>query len=283
MESLNQLVSWAEVNGDDLLQRMQVLSNEIGKEAVETEHDLAKVFTQTMSDLPGGYSNVLMLIEDSSFEIVDSVYEFFEAFYNNIPKRKFTAKFENKLDEGDSVALLYLIISALQSLKKKYPSQAIDSPKFTFHHYFFLRRFFENTCGPIVQNLGRAILCIHKGQTQTAKSCIQLSINLIIRKIQPSYLRNAILKHEGQKEHLKLAGSKGRNTRWAAKDKVEAYALKRRKEKAYKNDSIAARQLTRDIMEFGRNNGHPFTDEFQAKDLIYRWFNKATKNHKDKT
>ena len=278
MESFNQLLSWAEVNGDDLVQRMQILSDEVGKEAIESEHDFAKVFKQTMSDLPGGYSNLLTLIEDSSFEIVDNVYDFFETFYNHIPKRTFSVKFENKLDKGDSTALFYLIISALQSLKKKYPNQSANIPKIPLRHLYLFRKVFENTCGPIVQNLGRAILCIHKGQTQTAKSCIQLSINLIIRKIQPSYLRNAILKHEGQKEHLKLAGSKGRNIRWAAKDKVEAYALKRSKEKPYKNDSIAARQLTRDIMEFGRENGYQFTDEFQAKDLIYRWFNKASKN-----
>jgi len=272
MESFNKLLSWAEVNGDDLTQRMQILSNEVGKQAVETEHDLAKVFKQTMSDLPGGYSNVLTLLEDSSFEIVDSVYNFFEAFYNHIPKRKFTAKFERKLDQGDSFALWLLIISALQSLKRKKPNQSSNIPKLPFRDFYLFRKVFENTCGPIVQNLGRAILCIHKGQTQTAKSCIQLSINLIIRKIQPSYLRNATLKQEGVSERASLSGSKGQQKRWAGKNKVQKFAIDLKSKHNFPNDNQAAIALTPEIFKYGHNNGHRFTSEFQATKLIYRWF-----------
>lgn len=280
MESSNHLMDWLSQNETLLQEKLQLLMEGIEEREVKNVEDLAHLFKEIMSDLPGGYSNLMILIEESTQEIVEFIFNALHSFHAHIPEHLLSENSLNHLDTGNKKTLIRIILAAVSSLRKAQPTDAHNQNKVGIRFLLVIRRVLLNTLGPIGQNLGRALLCIQNQHFETAKSCLHLSVVLLIKRLQPTIVVHETIKYEGHKEQLKIAGSKGRNKRWANKDKVEQFALELRNSRKFQNDSHAATELTYEIMEFGKNNDHPFTNQFQARDCIYKWFNRATKREK---
>jgi hypothetical protein len=125
-----------------------------------------------------------------------------------------------------------------------------------------------------------SLSCFLNGLTNAGKKYLALALLEIANneRLLGTVFRDAQLS-EFKSKAASLAGKKGKDKRWEAKEKTRLYAIEMFKSKSYKNANQAAEDITEKVFEYGKTVGFHFTAIYQANKTIYKWL-LAYKNNK---